>query len=856
MSSDSPSHQPDWLDAHQPSLGRYVLGPVLGQGGAGEVREAWDVVLCRTVALKVLRKMEPVGLIRFMHEAQIQSRMVHPNVCRVYDVDTSGGIPKIAMQLVQGPTLAQVAGELTVQEVVTILAQVAEAIHAAHRMQLIHRDLKPSNILLERSAEGRWVPYVCDFGLAVSLDEPSLTLGPGMLGTPAFMAPEQVLGQRSLVGPATDIFALGGTLHCALFGEAPTGAQPLELPRHGVFPPARSPDPDLPRELETILRRCLELDPKLRYGSAQTLAEDLWLFRAGLPIRTRPVGSLERRWRRLRPYRLAILAVLLAGGAILAGRLAELRRLDQAHRIQANWARYFVLEAADLEKAVRLEKMLPIHDMRPAYARLKVRMGAIRGRLGTLGPEAQGPAHYALGCGDIIMKDFDGARGELEQAWDLGFQTPEVASTLARALLGSYQRTINAALFTTGRPPADAPAVARRAEQLFLLGAGGQGESAQYSQALLAYSRRDYPRAAALAHASFEGQRWDFESATLESLSLSALGRQQFDDGDLAGAKASYRKAMAAAQGFITVGHSDEHTYHAYFLAGARLAQLQASQGRPALALVDRLRGLCRQALELDPALPKLQDDWVTLGIIRSLRLRDLGQDGGPDLEGALAYLEARCREPLTVELKAHRMLLHWRLAELKLGRGESPDRDLALALQDLGHTASFLQRDFLGEILNFKARVEMIRGGDPRPTLDESLERMSPLVEHAVSWTASETIAEAWGIRADWEAAHGLDARASLRNCQAAAEQALRTNPRSSSGQALKGLADLVAIRYAPGDRARLLAQARASLRRARALQPAGRLQALLDHSLGCAGGGSPQAARLASFHPCMNEK
>jgi serine/threonine-protein kinase len=130
-------------------VGRYVLGPILGQGGAGEVREAWDVVLCRTVALKVLRKMEPVGLIRFMHEAQIQSRIVHPNICRIYDVDNGGGVPKISMQLVRGPTLAQVAQQLTVKEVVTLLARVAEAIHAAHRVQLIHRDLKPSNILLE-----------------------------------------------------------------------------------------------------------------------------------------------------------------------------------------------------------------------------------------------------------------------------------------------------------------------------------------------------------------------------------------------------------------------------------------------------------------------------------------------------------------------------------------------------------------------------------------------------------------------------------------------------------------------------------------------------------------------------------
>jgi serine/threonine-protein kinase len=167
--------QPDWLDSERPRLGRYVLGPLLGRGGMGEVVEAWDVVLCRTVALKVLKNLEATAVIRFMHEAQIQARIVHPNICRIYDVDASEGNVKIAMQLVRGPNLEQAARDLSITEVVSLMAQVAEAIHAAHRLKLIHRDLKPSNILLERGEDGRWFPYICDFGLAMAMDEPSLT---------------------------------------------------------------------------------------------------------------------------------------------------------------------------------------------------------------------------------------------------------------------------------------------------------------------------------------------------------------------------------------------------------------------------------------------------------------------------------------------------------------------------------------------------------------------------------------------------------------------------------------------------------------------------------------------------------
>ncbi len=204
------SLQPAWLSAQSPREGRYVIGPLIGQGGMGDVHEAWDVVLCRTVALKILKAVEPAALIRFMHEAQIHARVVHPNICRIYDVDNHQGTLRVAMQLVHGANLEQIRGELSLKEAITILALVAQAVHVVHRLNLVHRDLKPSNILLERDAQGGWVPFVCDFGLAMALDEPAMTFTHGVIGTPAYMAPEQMHGDRHRISPATDVFALGG----------------------------------------------------------------------------------------------------------------------------------------------------------------------------------------------------------------------------------------------------------------------------------------------------------------------------------------------------------------------------------------------------------------------------------------------------------------------------------------------------------------------------------------------------------------------------------------------------------------------------------------------------------------------
>jgi serine/threonine-protein kinase len=242
----------------------------------GDVHEAWDVVLCRTVALKILKDLEPPALIRFMHEAQIHARVVHPNICRIYDVDNYQGTLRVAMQLVHGSNLEHTYRELSLPEVVTLLIQVCQAVHVVHQLKLVHRDLKPSNILLERDGQGHWMPFVCDFGLAMALDEPSLTYTNGILGTPAYMAPEQFRGDRDQVSAATDIYALGGTLHFALTGAPPAGPTGSSAARLNA---ARASGlPDIPAGLRAIITRCLEEDPANRYPTANALAEDLGRF--------------------------------------------------------------------------------------------------------------------------------------------------------------------------------------------------------------------------------------------------------------------------------------------------------------------------------------------------------------------------------------------------------------------------------------------------------------------------------------------------------------------------------------------------------------------------------------------------
>jgi serine/threonine-protein kinase len=643
-----------------------------------------------------------------------------------------------------------------VDEIVQIMAQVADAVHAAHRQKLIHRDLKPSNILLDPVPEGGWTPYVCDFGLAMEMDEPSTTAPLWVNGTPAYMAPEQVRGERSRIGPATDVFSLGGTLHYALHGEPPQGPVADDGTESGRV---------VPRDLVQITRKCLEPDPRLRYPSAAGLAEDLWRFRNGEPVQARPPGPLELHWRHWRrTWKLALTAAL-AAAVLGAGLLAEQRHLAAADRRRAQWERFFLLEGAAMERDLSLEQTLSPHDLRPAFVRIRKRLGELEARLRLQGPEARGAGHYALGEGRFLLEDWPGARRELEQAEASGFRGPEVAGLLARALAAAAVQAEQEAQFR-GVPAAAVPPA--RFE------AAGHGPGAgDYQEALAAFLRQDYTKAAERARAASDTQPWQSGPAVLTAQSLAALGREGIRAGDSLLAEVRFDDALSVARGRLERAPCDAEARHAWMAAARGLASLRLSQQALSPDFLETLQLASDRALRLDPGNRDLQDDRLFFSILKARHMVELGQDPGPELDAADRTLAAWSREPLTAALRADRMLLRWLRAERDFRRGEDPEPALAEALRDPGHTP-FLDRDYLGDILNFKARVEASRGRDPRPTLDQALAWMEPLLGTGAPRSLCGTAAQSWLIRSQWEAAHGLDPGPSQQRSRALAERAL----------------------------------------------------------------------------------
>src|SRR5258706_15496720 len=310
-----------------PKIPGYEVEAVLGRGGMGIIYRVRHLKLNRAVALKMLLSGEYAGaveLARFTREAQAIATLQHPNIVQIYDVGQVDGRAYFTMELVGGGSLSQKLGGIPqpAQYCSSVTETLATAIHAAHLAGIVHRDLKPANTLL--TPDG--TPKISDFGLARHFEGQSdVTLDVAKIGTPSYMAPEQVIGKPGTVGPPADIYALGATLYELLTGRPPfrgethTETERQLLTREPVRPSQLNAK--VPRDLETICLKCLQKEPARRYESASALADDLRRFEEGRPIQARPVGWAERSWRwgRRNPTMAALVLTALALVGLASG---------------------------------------------------------------------------------------------------------------------------------------------------------------------------------------------------------------------------------------------------------------------------------------------------------------------------------------------------------------------------------------------------------------------------------------------------------------------------------------------------------------------------------------------------------
>ncbi len=324
----------DFNDPAQRQFGDFELLAELGRGGMGVVYRARQRSLDRTVALKFIAAgmADTLQVTRFLGEARAAARLVHPNIVPVFEVGSLGEIHYYSMPLIEGESLEACLWRqpLVGSELIALILKVCEAVDYAHRLGLLHLDLKPANILIDARGE----PLVADFGLARHMDANGGVDAQEVSGTPAFMAPEQILIKQYRLTVATDIYALGALLYRCLGGESPHGqgvaADLIRRALAGQIRSLRELVPTVGRDLAAICSKCLALDQADRYRSVRELSEDLRKVDAGLPVSVRSPGWVERAGRWLRREPKLALAAAVAFAAISLGSVATMSLWQQS----------------------------------------------------------------------------------------------------------------------------------------------------------------------------------------------------------------------------------------------------------------------------------------------------------------------------------------------------------------------------------------------------------------------------------------------------------------------------------------------------------------------------------------------
>ena len=530
--------------------GRFSDWRLLGRGGMGVVYYAYDSLLQRPVAIKLL--LHSLGdTDQLLREARHQAHVEHPNICPVFEVGEAEGTAYVVMHYVAGASLLALGDKLPRGQLLALFARIARAAHFAHQRGLVHGDIKPANMLLEVTPEGLH-PWLVDFGMASALSEASPVKG----GTPAYIAPELLHGAPA--SPAGDIFSLGASLFHMLAGKPPEESQGLAALAHRANPswqPPPLPEGVADAELAAIVAKAMARDPEDRYSSALAFAEDLERYLAKKPLQALPDtwGYRARKW-----YQRQKAAFWLGLGVLLAllGSVATSTWVWQRSRREAALRADLLARVVGLEERVRKVWTAPAHQVSRELAELEEELqgAAEKARKGGLSEEA---VHYLLGRAFLAMGKAREAQEELARAWNPKRPVAEIALTFAEALVSRYRQE---APSLERLPRAEWRAKkAQELEEWYLKPAQAllatvqpSAESSAFVEALLAAAKKDWAKAAAKAREAFAAKPWQFEALLLEGDAHMELAKHARETGRW---DEAIRQLQQAEQAFATLAN-------------------------------------------------------------------------------------------------------------------------------------------------------------------------------------------------------------------------------------------------------------------------------------------------------------
>lgn len=795
-------------------LARYDLRESLGEGATSVVCRAWDRELRRDVALKMLRAgLGPALRERFRREAQALAGVVHPNVLAVYDAGERDGVPYLVLELVRGRPLDLHDPARDPRERVALLERAARGVAAAHEKGFVHRDLKPENLLVTDSGEVK----VADFGLAVAADSADRLTQPGArVGTPLYMAPEQVDPAARPITPRTDVYALGAILYEALTGRPPHRAETLAQLFRKILEEDPPRDPAIPPALEGVVFKALARDPAERYPTAAEFAEDLRRFLDGREVRARAPRPAARRLARLARSPLAwLVALALAAG--LAG-LDRARRLEEARakalRALRERARLALDAALELRRAGATEgmrRLLP--ELEAAYREVSglaeaeyllgrmyralmedARALELQERALALDPSLA-PARYERAV--LLSRSYAAERHRLMEAnAPTGADDPEGRAPGLRALRERVLRDCEA-LERASEGVGQARALAARGILAFARDRAAEAEPLlrkavaldpfleEAWETLGLASRSEEVFAQALALDRGYAPHWIGRGRLRLERALRADPPAGDPQEALAGAEADFSEAVRLLPGLY-------EAWRQRAIARLARASLEADRGRDPRALLAAAEEDLGRSLEIKP---DYESAWARRGALRTTRALYRAERGEPpedDFRGAAADLSEALRlRPTSSEA------LHW-AAYLRLqqgiwrqGRGEDPIPDFADAERRIDEALRLYPRYATAwkvrrEVHLRRGMYRRARGEDP----EADFEAADRDFRTSVELRPGEAVPRAqWAFlklqRAVYDAERGRNPLPAIAEAERHASEAIRLNPRDSGAWA-----------------------------------------------------------------------
>ncbi len=580
-----------------PHWDKYEFLALLGRGGMGSVYRARDRRLGRLVALKFIHGDDPGLIQRFLQEARSQARLDHPFICKVFEVGSVDNKPYIAMELVDGRTLDRMSPQLSLAAKLQVLKDTAEALHHAHEHGIIHRDIKPSNIMIEQRTDGGFRPVLMDFGLArESGDSHGLTESGAVMGTPAYMSPEQARGEARRLDRRSDVYSLGATLYEVLVGRPPFEDQTviniLLKVMNDPPTPLRSLDPQIPEAVELVVSKCLNKEPEQRYQTAKALAEDLGRYLSTERVQAKRLSYTYRLtyWARQNRTLAALAAILCvtvisALGIGIRARIIAVQKERRAKE-QAELSRRIGQSVQDLEWVARTAYLLPLHDTSYEQKLVRDRMTEIQQELqghSDIGPRLEA---YARGRGLLALHDFGGAQTELARAERLGHVDLELDYALGRALGELYSQALDDArksgdksFFEKRKAELDAELL-RPALRYLQRSRALRSVSSLYVEGLIAYFQQDFDLALTRAEQAQKLAPWLYEAVKLGGDVLLERARAERDRGEHDRAAQHFAESVARYKQAAEIGRSDHSVHEALAEAYIRWEELDFYRGK------------------------------------------------------------------------------------------------------------------------------------------------------------------------------------------------------------------------------------------------------------------------------------